>query len=168
MQSRKRPTNLTGAAGAALDRWKRSRVRFYQARQASTGRLQRAYCGAHSCVRPWPNNISTTNCPYCLTVRLRIPDDRIFCDDCGEFLGIWDDPLTDFEKPGGGDGVFHLEKGRIRRIDWAGCGWQDLPAIDVITEEGSEIIEGASALDAGWSQQKRRRSHQATLQFLWF
>lgn len=60
--------------------------------------------------------------PYCLTVRLRIPadagpDDRIVCDDCGEFLGTWDDLLTDFEKQGGGDGVFHLEKGRVRRID---------------------------------------------------
>jgi hypothetical protein len=61
-------------------------------------------------------------CPYCLTIRLRIPDDaqpetRIACDDCGEFLGIWDDLLTDFEKQGGQSGVFRLDKGRIRRIE---------------------------------------------------
>lgn len=61
-------------------------------------------------------------CPYCLTIRLRIPagagpEDRIVCDDCGEFLGTWDDLLTDFEKQGGQDGVFRLDKGRIRRID---------------------------------------------------
>ncbi|TIL76999.1 MAG: hypothetical protein E5Y58_24150 [Mesorhizobium sp.] len=61
-------------------------------------------------------------CPFCLTIRLRIPadagpDDRIFCDDCGEFLGTWDDLLTDFERQGGQDGVFRLDKGRIKRID---------------------------------------------------
>ncbi|WP_287185314.1 hypothetical protein [Mesorhizobium sp.] len=57
-----------------------------------------------------------------MTIRLRIPagagpDDRIFCDDCGEFLGTWDDLLTDFERQGGQDGVFRLDKGRIKRID---------------------------------------------------
>jgi hypothetical protein len=61
-------------------------------------------------------------CPYCLTIRLRIPHDAvpetpIVCDDCGEYLGTWDDMQTDFEKQGGNSGVFHLEKGRIRRID---------------------------------------------------
>ena len=61
-------------------------------------------------------------CPHCLTIRLRIPTDaqpatRIVCDDCGEFLGTWDDLLTDFEKQGGNTGVFRLEKGRIRRVD---------------------------------------------------
>lgn len=61
-------------------------------------------------------------CPYCLTIRLRIPDGAqpetwIVCDDCGEFLGIWDDLLTDFENQGGNDGVFRLDMGRIRRID---------------------------------------------------
>jgi hypothetical protein len=42
-------------------------------------------------------------CPYCHTIRLRIPADAgpdtpIVCDDCGEFLGMWDDLLIDFEK----------------------------------------------------------------------
>lgn len=61
-------------------------------------------------------------CPYCLTILLRIPADaqptmEILCDDCGEYLGTWDELLTDFERQGGTDGVFHLEKGRIRRVD---------------------------------------------------
>lgn len=61
-------------------------------------------------------------CPYCLTIRLRIPADaelstRIFCDDCGEYLGTWDELLSDFRKQGGEDGVFRLDKGRIRRLD---------------------------------------------------
>ncbi|AZO46055.1 hypothetical protein EJ076_10060 [Mesorhizobium sp. M7D.F.Ca.US.005.01.1.1] len=61
-------------------------------------------------------------CPYCLTIRLRIPDGakpetQIVCDDCGKFLGTWDELLTDFEKQGGNNGVFRLEKGRIRRVD---------------------------------------------------
>lgn len=61
-------------------------------------------------------------CPYCLTIRLRIPEaakptTRILCDDCGEYLGTWDELLTDFEEQGGGQGVFRLDKGRIRRLD---------------------------------------------------
>jgi hypothetical protein len=61
-------------------------------------------------------------CPYCLTIRLRIPHDAqpetpIVCDDCGEYLGTWDELLTDFEKQGGNSGVFRLEKGRIKRVD---------------------------------------------------
>ena len=61
-------------------------------------------------------------CPHCLTIRLRIPadaqpDTRIVCDDCGEFLGTWDELLSDFEKQGGNTGVFRLDKGRIRRVD---------------------------------------------------
>lgn len=61
-------------------------------------------------------------CPYCLTIRLRIPANvrpstSIRCDDCGKFLGTWDELLTDFEQQGGGDGIFRLDKGRIRRID---------------------------------------------------
>lgn len=61
-------------------------------------------------------------CPYCLTIRLRIPHDAgpetpIVCDDCGEYLGTWDELQTDFEKQGGNSGVFRLEKGRIRRMD---------------------------------------------------
>lgn len=60
-------------------------------------------------------------CPYCETIRLRIPEDveadtPILCDDCGEYLGTWDELLTDLEKQGGTDGVFRLEKGRIRKI----------------------------------------------------
>lgn len=52
---------------------------------------------------------------------MRIPEDveadtPILCDDCGEYLGTWDELLTDLEKQGGTDGVFRLEKGRIRKI----------------------------------------------------
>ncbi|RWC98032.1 MAG: hypothetical protein EOS32_02345 [Mesorhizobium sp.] len=51
-------------------------------------------------------------CPYCLT----IPDDSrpdtpIFCDDCGKYLGTWDELQTDFEKQGGQNGVFRLDRG---------------------------------------------------------
>ena len=61
-------------------------------------------------------------CPYCLTIRLRIPHDarpetQVDCADCGEYLGTWDELQTDFEKQGGNSGVFRFEKGRIRRID---------------------------------------------------
>jgi hypothetical protein len=60
-------------------------------------------------------------CPYCQTIRLRIPQDvepdtPISCEDCGEYLGIWDELLTDLEQQGGTSGVFQLEKGRIRKI----------------------------------------------------
>jgi hypothetical protein len=61
-------------------------------------------------------------CPYCLTIRLRIPEnvkpaDQIVCSDCGKFLGSWDDLQVDFERQGGLDGVFRLEKGRIKKIE---------------------------------------------------
>ena len=61
-------------------------------------------------------------CPYCLTIRLRIPenarpDSEIMCDDCGEYLGIWDELQSDFERQGGQHGVFRLDKGRIKRVD---------------------------------------------------
>jgi hypothetical protein len=61
-------------------------------------------------------------CPYCHTVRLRIPTDAapstpITCSDCGRYLGTWDEIQTDFEKQGGNDGVFRLDKGRIKRIE---------------------------------------------------
>jgi hypothetical protein len=61
-------------------------------------------------------------CPYCGTIRLRIPRDAtgttpIKCDDCGRYLGTWDELQTDFERQGGQDGVFRLAKGRIKRID---------------------------------------------------
>jgi hypothetical protein len=61
-------------------------------------------------------------CPYCLTIRLRIPVDarpesEIRCDDCGEYLGTWDELQTDFERQGGHSGVFRLDKGRIKRVD---------------------------------------------------
>jgi hypothetical protein len=61
-------------------------------------------------------------CPYCLIIRLRIPADAgpdtpISCDDCGAYLGTWDELQTDFERQGGQNGVFRLDKGRIRRID---------------------------------------------------
>ena len=61
-------------------------------------------------------------CPFCRTIRLRIPknagpDTRIYCDDCGEFLGTWDELQADFAKQGGEDGVFRLDRGRIKRLD---------------------------------------------------
>ena len=61
-------------------------------------------------------------CPFCHTIRLRIPVDagpetRIHCDDCGQFLGTWDDLRTDFANQGGQHGVFRLDKGRIKRLD---------------------------------------------------
>ncbi len=53
-------------------------------------------------------------CPYCLTIRLRIPADAgpdtpISCDDCGGYLGTWDELQTDFERQGGRNGVFRLD-----------------------------------------------------------
>jgi hypothetical protein len=67
-------------------------------------------------------------CPYCLTIRLRIPVDarpesEIRCDDCGEYLGTWDELQSDFEKQGGQHGVFRLDRGRIRRIEEAPKGF---------------------------------------------
>ena len=61
-------------------------------------------------------------CPYCLTIRLRIPvgaeaSTEIRCDDCGRFLGTWDELQADFERQGGDDGIFRLDKGRIRRLE---------------------------------------------------
>lgn len=61
-------------------------------------------------------------CPFCLTIRLRIPadaraDTKIFCSDCGEYLGTWDELQTDFQRQGGQRGVFRLDKGRIERLD---------------------------------------------------
>jgi hypothetical protein len=61
-------------------------------------------------------------CPFCLTIRLRIPanakpSDPIFCSDCGMFLGTWDGLQADFDRQGGQDGVFRLDKGRIKRLD---------------------------------------------------
>lgn len=60
-------------------------------------------------------------CPCCGTIRLRIPDDvkpntPISCEDCGQHLGIWDELQTDFERQGGANGVFRIDKGRIRKI----------------------------------------------------
>jgi hypothetical protein len=86
--------------------------------------LQKVYCWVHcSHVMPQQQYLNhRLECPYCLTIRLRIPgnagpDTQIACDDCGEFLGLWDDLLTDFEKQGGNSGVFRIDKGRIKRID---------------------------------------------------
>jgi hypothetical protein len=61
-------------------------------------------------------------CPYCLTIRLRIPanarpESEIRCDDCGEYLGTWDELQSDFERQGGQNGVFRLDHGRIRRVE---------------------------------------------------
>lgn len=61
-------------------------------------------------------------CPYCLTIRLRIPaaatpSTPITCADCGHYLATWDELQTDFEKQGGANGVFRLDNGRIERLD---------------------------------------------------
>ncbi|BCG88293.1 hypothetical protein MesoLj113c_44030 [Mesorhizobium sp. 113-3-9] len=61
-------------------------------------------------------------CPYCLTIRLRIPanadpDTPIFCDDCEAYMGTWDELQADFERQGGQNGVFRLNKGRIQRVE---------------------------------------------------
>ncbi|GAA4133809.1 hypothetical protein GGR00_005110 [Aminobacter aganoensis] len=60
-------------------------------------------------------------CPYCKTIRLRIPEDAnpetpIACDDCGKYLGTWDELQTDLARQGGTNGAFLIEKGRIRKI----------------------------------------------------
>jgi hypothetical protein len=60
-------------------------------------------------------------CPFCHTIRLRIPagahqETKIYCEDCGEFLGTWDELQTDFERQGGHSGVFQLDKGKINRL----------------------------------------------------
>ena len=60
-------------------------------------------------------------CPYCQTIRLRIPVEAtpttsISCSDCGKYLGTWDEIQTDFERQGGNGGVFRLDKGRIERL----------------------------------------------------
>jgi hypothetical protein len=60
-------------------------------------------------------------CPFCGVIRLHIPIDAqpftpISCAECGKYLGTWDELQTDFENQGGCNGVFRLEKGRIRRL----------------------------------------------------
>lgn len=60
-------------------------------------------------------------CPYCGVIRLQIPKNAqpstpISCADCGKYLGSWDDLQTDFERQGGNNGVFRLEKGRIQKL----------------------------------------------------
>ncbi|MBB6469056.1 hypothetical protein HNQ96_004945 [Aminobacter lissarensis] len=60
-------------------------------------------------------------CPFCETIRLRIPHDAgpetaITCADCGQFLGTWDDLQSDFEQQGGMNGIFRIDKGRIKRL----------------------------------------------------
>jgi hypothetical protein len=61
-------------------------------------------------------------CPFCRTIRLRIPadagpDTKIYCEDCGQYLGTWDELQSNFADQGGENGVFRLDKGRIKRID---------------------------------------------------
>ncbi|MGO4839592.1 hypothetical protein AB4144_45840 [Rhizobiaceae sp. 2RAB30] len=61
-------------------------------------------------------------CPFCSTIRLRIPKDAepatiIRCDDCGHVLGTWDEIQASFEEQGGQDGVFRLARGKIERLD---------------------------------------------------
>ncbi|MBZ9941719.1 hypothetical protein LB533_11435 [Mesorhizobium sp. BR1-1-13] len=60
-------------------------------------------------------------CPFCGTIRLRIPADAepstsIKCDDCGQYLGTWDELQDDFQRQGGNDGIFRLDKGRIKKL----------------------------------------------------
>jgi hypothetical protein len=69
---------------------------------------------------PYLNHL--LECPYCNKIRLRIPayaveDTPISCDDCGAYLGTWDELQADFERQGGQHGVFRLDKGRIRRLE---------------------------------------------------
>ncbi len=52
-------------------------------------------------------------CPYCGTIRLRIPTDatestEIKCDDCGKTLGTWGELQDDFADQGGHDDIFRL------------------------------------------------------------
>ncbi|TPK66477.1 hypothetical protein FJ546_06875 [Mesorhizobium sp. B2-4-19] len=61
-------------------------------------------------------------CPYCGIIRLQIPTDAqpstpISCAECGQYLGTWDELQSDFERQGGNNGVFRLEKGRIQKLD---------------------------------------------------
>ncbi|MDX8451206.1 hypothetical protein RFM98_00395 [Mesorhizobium sp. VK9D] len=61
-------------------------------------------------------------CPHCGIIRLQIPANAepstpISCAECGRYLGTWDEIQTDFEQQGGGDGVFRLDKGRIKRLE---------------------------------------------------
>lgn len=61
-------------------------------------------------------------CPYCGTIRLRIPADavdatQIRCDDCGRVLGTWGELQDDFAQQGGQDGIFRLSRGRIKKIE---------------------------------------------------
>jgi hypothetical protein len=75
-------------------------------------------------IRQWPTmstSITSSNvliakqfgCEFLADVE---PDTPISCEDCGQYLGTWDELLTDLEKQSGTFGVFQLEKGRIRRI----------------------------------------------------
>ncbi|TIN45173.1 MAG: hypothetical protein E5Y25_11690 [Mesorhizobium sp.] len=40
----------------------------------------------------------------------------IHCAECGKYLGTWDELQTDFERQGGTEGVFRLDKGRIQKL----------------------------------------------------
>jgi len=65
-------------------------------------------------------------CPFCRTIRLRIPknagpETRIVCDDCGRFLGLWGELEADFDLQGGQHGVFSLSEGRIKRLNEKGA-----------------------------------------------
>jgi hypothetical protein len=64
---------------------------------------------------------SLLECPCCGTIRLNTPADArpstsITCAECGKYLGTWDELQADFERQGGGNGVFRLDKGRIKRL----------------------------------------------------
>jgi hypothetical protein len=85
--------------------------------------IARRKAKAHQCAMSEAEYLNhQLECPYCLKIRLRIPakaklSDPILCSDCGEFLGLWDDLQEDFERQGGQNGVFRLDKGRIKRLD---------------------------------------------------
>jgi hypothetical protein len=51
-------------------------------------------------------------CPFCRMIRLRIPshagpNTRIVCDDCGQFLGLWEELEADFAAQGGQPSRLH-------------------------------------------------------------
>ncbi|WP_287173793.1 hypothetical protein [Mesorhizobium sp.] len=88
-------------------------------------------------------------CPYCLTIRLRIradatPDTSIACDDCGKYLGSWDEMQTDFEQQGGGNGIFKLDKGRIERINGTHRPGVAESLYRKATGEGREAVQRSS------------------------
>lgn len=60
-------------------------------------------------------------CPYCKTIRLRIPEDAnpdtpIACDDCGEYLGSWDELQPIWPSRAAPTGCSSLRRGGSRGL----------------------------------------------------